>query len=311
MAKLASELSLEEVYEFAKALGQIAGAEIKAASERRWRLGSSSSDQIKKNIVDLVTETDVKVEKMVYDAIKAAYPTHAFIGEESAAAGASIELTDAPTWIVDPIDGTTNFVHGFPFCCISIGFAVKKVPSIGVVYNPILDMMYHARIGHGSFRNETRLPLSYPNPFPLRDLGSMVITVVIDQNRTAEVNEKRMKSFSNLLGDPKEVPGAAMIHGLRSIGTGALSLCLVATGELDAFWEIGLWPWDCCAGIVIVSEAGGRIYGCKGRPYDSQVLTGRKIFAIRAIADAESETGKAVQDRLAEEFFKRVLDWVP
>uniref|UniRef100_A0A2P2INQ4 Inositol-phosphate phosphatase n=1 Tax=Rhizophora mucronata TaxID=61149 RepID=A0A2P2INQ4_RHIMU len=92
-----------------------------------------------KGQVDLVTETDKACEELVFSLLKQHYPTHEFIGEETTAAYGASELTDKPTWIVDPLDGTTNFVHGFPFVCISIGLTIGKVPKVGVIYNPIMN----------------------------------------------------------------------------------------------------------------------------------------------------------------------------
>ncbi|XP_061521909.1 inositol monophosphatase 1-like isoform X2 [Phycodurus eques] len=114
----------------------------------------------KSSQVDLVTETDQRVERLIISSIKAKFPTHSFIGEESVAAGAPSVLTDDPTWIIDPIDGTTNFVHGFPFVCVSIGFTVKKQIEFGVVYSCIEDKMYTARKGKGAYCNGVPIKVS-------------------------------------------------------------------------------------------------------------------------------------------------------
>ncbi|XP_006880558.1 PREDICTED: inositol monophosphatase 1 isoform X2 [Elephantulus edwardii] len=115
---------------------------------------------IKSSPADLVTATDQKVEKMLLSAIKEKYPSHSFIGEESVAAGEKSVLTDNPTWIIDPIDGTTNFVHRFPFVAVSIGFVVNKKMEFGVVYSCVEDKMYTARKGKGAFCNGQRLQVS-------------------------------------------------------------------------------------------------------------------------------------------------------
>ncbi|XP_006830876.1 PREDICTED: inositol monophosphatase 1 isoform X1 [Chrysochloris asiatica] len=115
---------------------------------------------IKSSPADLVTATDQKVEKMLISAIKGKYPSHSFIGEESVAAGERSILTDNPTWIIDPIDGTTNFVHRFPFVAVSIGFVVNKKIEFGVVYSCVEDKMYTGRKGKGAFCNGQRLQVS-------------------------------------------------------------------------------------------------------------------------------------------------------
>ncbi|XP_053414388.1 inositol monophosphatase 1 isoform X2 [Nycticebus coucang] len=115
---------------------------------------------LKSSPADLVTVTDQKVEKMLISSIKEKYPSHSFIGEESVAAGEKCVLTDNPTWIIDPIDGTTNFVHRFPFVAVSIGFVVNKKIEFGVVYSCVEDKMYTARKGKGAFCNGQKLQVS-------------------------------------------------------------------------------------------------------------------------------------------------------
>lgn len=108
---------------------------------------------LKSSAADLVTETDQKVEEIIISSLKKRYPDHRFIGEESTAGGEKCVLTDSPTWIIDPIDGTTNFVHTFPFCAICVALYINKEAEIGIVYNPVLDQFYSARKGQGAFCN--------------------------------------------------------------------------------------------------------------------------------------------------------------
>ncbi|XP_070573926.1 inositol monophosphatase 1-like [Ptychodera flava] len=114
----------------------------------------------KSSAADLVTETDQRVEKMIISKLKDRFPAHSFIGEESVAAGQHCELTDNPTWIIDPIDGTTNIVHRFPFVAVCIGLVVNKKAQIGIVYNAIQDEMFTARLGQGSVCNGERIQVS-------------------------------------------------------------------------------------------------------------------------------------------------------
>lgn len=110
--------------------------------------------------VDLVTEWDQKVEKLLIDGISSRYPDHRFIGEESTSSGQKVELTNAPTWIIDPIDGTMNFVHGLPYTCISVALLINKITEIGIVYNPILEQLFTARKGQGAFLNGAPIHVS-------------------------------------------------------------------------------------------------------------------------------------------------------
>ncbi|KAG9079449.1 hypothetical protein FRC06_007715 [Ceratobasidium sp. 370] len=322
MQKLdASEIS--ELYGFCQKLARSAGAIIlqgsKAILEQKGQQGSANE---KKNAVDLVTEWDVKVEEFVKQQIKENYPNFAFIGEESYSAGDQNPITAAPTFCVDPIDGTTNFVHGFPYACISIGVIYEKSPLIGVVYNPFLDQLYHGLKGHGSYLvsplhpSPLRLPLS--NPAPLHSLSEAQIAVEWGSDRSKEVMEAKARTFARLAGDGSSkggVEGGRMVHSLRSLGSAALNFAYVASGGMDIYWEIGCWPWDVCAGVVIAQEAGGFVSGSSKVPLmgvvDEQILTGRKYIVIRGIADTSGETGLETQKRLIKEFYETVEEWAP
>lgn len=126
----------------------------------RERIAKSKTIDIKSGDIDLVTETDQEVEKLLINGLSAQFPDHKFIGEESVAAGSQCNLTDDPTWIIDPIDGTMNFVHTFPHCCISIGLFIDQNPEIGIVYNPMLEQLFTAIRGRGAHLNEKRIHVS-------------------------------------------------------------------------------------------------------------------------------------------------------
>ncbi|KAF6099544.1 inositol monophosphatase 1 [Phyllostomus discolor] len=144
----------QECMEYAVTLARQAGEVVREA------LKNEVNVMIKSSPADLVTVTDQKVEKMLISFIKEKYPTHSFIGEESVAAGEKSVLTNNPTWIIDPIDGTTNFVHRFPFVAVSIGFVVNKKIEFGVVYSCVEDKMYTGRRGKGAFCNGQKLQVS-------------------------------------------------------------------------------------------------------------------------------------------------------
>ena len=322
-----SETELAGVYAFAIELARKAGRAIVEGSSRRFE-SSAGFDQ-KKNTADLVTETDQAVEALVKSEIAARYPGHVFIGEESWAAGEENSVGDEVTWIVDPIDGTTNFVHGFPFTCISIGVVVDKVAVIGVVYAPFMDTLYHGCKGKGSFVSSpqhptpTRLPLT--QPAPLTDLNQALVAFEWGSDRRAEILSKKLSSFAKITGDASAgVVGGKMAQGVRSLGSAALNFCAVASGSIDLYWEIGCWAWDVCAGIVIAQEAGAAVVGsqahAKGVLTDSNasafnqvtpdLLTGRKYVVVRAISDDQPKNETA-QKHILSEFYSCIDEWDP
>ncbi|KAJ5299315.1 hypothetical protein N7476_010872 [Penicillium atrosanguineum] len=203
---------------------------------------------------DLVTEYDRAVENMISTSLKEKYPDYVFHGEETY--NPAHPLTDAPTFIVDPIDGTVNFVHGFPCACVSLGFAVGRIPTVGVVYNPSTKNLYTAIRGQGAFLNRTtRLPLKGNNVEPLAGLANALIAIEWGSDRSGQNWETKIRTFEKL-GQSKE-KGGAMVRSMRSLGSAALNICAVAEGTLDLYWEGGCWEWDVCAGWVILAEAGG------------------------------------------------------
>ncbi|ETW79754.1 hypothetical protein HETIRDRAFT_63751 [Heterobasidion irregulare TC 32-1] len=306
---------LRDILAFTVNLARTAGKLILEGSHAIQNASASDIGE-KKNSVDLVTEYDVKVEELVKNEIAKAYPNFKFIGEESYSSGARPPLTDEPTFCVDPIDGTTNFVHGFPFACISIGLIDQKRPVLGVIYNPFLDHLYTGTKGQGSFltRNggqQQKLPLAPARPLP--SLSQALVAIEWGSDRKAPAIQKKADSFTRLAGDPAGgVQGGRMAHSLRSIGSAALNYAMVAQGGLDMYWEIGCWPWDVCAGIVIAQEAGGFVTGSKDSPHDGDVteaiLTGRKYLVVRGIADSEGEKAVDAQKRIVKEFYETVED---
>ncbi|KAF8330830.1 uncharacterized protein EI90DRAFT_3145724 [Cantharellus anzutake] len=280
-----SDESLSRILRFSINLARQAGAIIidGSASVR----GEAINE--KKNAVDLVTEWDVKVETFVRQEISRAYPTFKFIGEESFSASETSGLTDEPTFCVDPIDGTTNFVHGF---------LLPAKPTIGVIYNPFLDHLYSGLRGHGSYLNERiRLPIHPPSP--LLSLSSALIGLEWGSDRSREILSKK-----------GGVEGGKMCHSIRSLGSAALNYTLVASGSLDLYWS-----WDVCAGIVIAQEAGAFVAGSHISKFQDEVtediLIGRKYIVVRAIADTTNESGKDAQKRIVREFYSAVEDYEP
>jgi myo-inositol-1(or 4)-monophosphatase len=227
------------------------------------------------------------------------YPTFEFIGEETWKPG--MALTSAPTFIVDPIDGTTNFVHAFPAFCISLGFVVNKVPTVGVIYNAYLNELFTAIKGQGAFLSRSggpkeRLPLK-KDPEPLKDLSTCLIGAEWGSDRTGANFALKTKVFAKLAASKED--GGAMVHSLRCMGSAALNLAFVAAGQQDVFWEGGCWAWDVAAGWCILVESGGIMVG--GNPGDWEAtIDGRKYLAVRGAPSG--------QKAIVEEFWAVVGD---
>jgi len=214
---------------------------------------------------DLVTETDRACEALISAGLREAFPSHAFIGEEETAGkpGTPLELTDRPTWMVDPVDGTTNFVHGFPFVCVSIGLVCAKEPILGVVYNPVLDEMFKAIQGRGATLNGRPIRVS-----PTADLQSALIATEIGINRDEGSMRTAFSRIKALTSQSRSV---------RMSGSCACNMTSVACGRLDAFYEYGFGgPWDVAAAACILKEAGGEVLDPSGGKFD---VMARRVLA--------------------------------
>lgn len=225
-----------------------------------------------------MTTTDRAVESFISTQLAILFPSYAFIGEESYKAGSP--LTDDPTFIVDPIDGTSNFVHGFPEVCLSIGFVVDKKPVVGVVYNPFREEMWSAITSEGAWYRraggeERRLPLV---GVPLEGLGPACIGLEWGSDREGPDFELNLRVFATLART--KATGGQFVNSLRFTGSAALAICRVAAAQQDAFWECGCWAWDVAAAWCILKEAGGIMVD--GHPGDwDPPLENRRYLAVR------------------------------
>nr|XP_019967549.1 PREDICTED: inositol monophosphatase 1-like [Paralichthys olivaceus] len=226
--------------------------------------------KLKSSPADLVTETDQQVEKILINSIKNRYPLHRFIGEESVAAGESVELSDAPTWIIDPIDGTVNFVHRFPFVAVSIAFTVNKQTEFGIVYSCVEDKLFYAQRGRGAFVNGEPLHASGQE-----DVSRCLVVTEIGAERDDLALSTMTSNIFRLLKLP--------VHGVRALGTAAVDMCQVATGGADAYYHIGMHCWDIAASAIIVQEAGGVVTDTDGSVFD---MMSRRVIAASSSAVA-------------------------
>jgi len=202
-----------------------------------------------KGDVDLVTVADRKSEAFILEKIRSQFPGHDVIGEE----GARIETGSEYRWYVDPLDGTTNFAHGFPVFCVSIALEHKGRRVAGVVYDPTRDEMFAAAQGAGAWLNQE----------PIKVSGTSTLSECLVA--TGFPSHKRHKNPNIFFYHHITL----RTHGVRRAGSAALDLCSVAAGRFDGFWEFNLNPWDTAAGVLIVEEAAGRVSDFSGRPFQT------------------------------------------
>jgi myo-inositol-1(or 4)-monophosphatase len=197
---------------------------------------------------NLVTEADRKAEEIIVELLRARYPDHQILAEE----GEGVAGPSTWKWVVDPLDGTTNYAHGFPCFSVSIGLEVEGVVRVGVVYDPVRGQLFTAQQGKGAYRNGGRLQVS-----SVADLSrSLLVT-----GFAYDARESLLNNFDHFFRFSRRC------QGVRRTGSAALDLCYVASGWFDGFWELKLSPWDVAAGSLIVHEAGGRVSNFKGEPF--------------------------------------------
>ena len=198
-----------------------------------------------KRMNDFVTKVDHAAEEAIIEIVRKAYPDHAVLAEESGATPGEAEYQ----WIIDPLDGTTNFIHGFPQYCVSIAIRHRDALAHGVIYDPSKNELFTASKGRGAFLNDRRVRVSkclrladalVGTGFPFKEIS-------------------RIESYTRQM--KKMMESSA---GLRRAGAAALDLAYVACGRLDAFWELGLSPWDMAAGALMIQEAGGLVGDLRG-----------------------------------------------
>lgn len=195
----------------------------------------------KYNEADIVTDADKAAESVIVSSINRLYPDHSILSEEM---GEQNNVSDF-RWIIDPLDGTTNFSAGLPIFAVSIGIEYKGERTIGVVYDPVLDELFTAVKGQGAFLNGS--------PIRVKNNGRMDRAVI----STGFPVDKNTNSDNNLDNVSRVMP---LVRGMRRLGAASMDLCYVAAGILDAYWEMNLHEWDVAAGLLILSEAGGESY---------------------------------------------------
>ena len=218
----------------------------------------------KKGRIDLVTEVDLEVERMLRSLIARRFPDHDVLGEEMGDTGTGA----SHRWVFDPLDGTSNYAHGLPIFCSTLGLEIDGVPVVGAVYDPNREELFTAERGVGAWMNGT--PLAPSQTGALSD--AMLVTGFPYDLR--ERIDELMGLFAAFL---------RRARGVRRLGSAAIDLCWVACGRFDAFWEHGLKPWDMMAGALIVEQAGGRVSALDGGPWN--MMDGRVLASNGYIHD--------------------------
>ncbi|KAG8345528.1 putative Inositol monophosphatase family [Trypanosoma vivax] len=241
-----SEAELDVAIEVALRAAHVATCIVDRAIEER---DSTLLDiQTKQSSVDLVTQYDKLCEEEIFSVLRTGTPQYDVLGEESHGnSDLSSVITDKPTWIVDPIDGTTSFIHGLFDHCVSIALVVDRQPVVGVVSAPRLQEVYSAVIGRGACCNGQRIRVS-----ECRSLGQAIVYMHQSYGCNNDAVDSVIAIQEELLSQP--------VHALRSHGSSALDMCFVASGRAELYFEAGIYPWDIAAGTVIVREAGGVVH---------------------------------------------------
>jgi myo-inositol-1(or 4)-monophosphatase len=216
--------------------------------------------------INLVTEADLRSEEAIIQAIRATFPEHQILSEEQG-------LQDIPQhpikWIIDPLDGTINFAHGFPMYNVSIGVEYQGTCVIGAIFDPTRDELFLGQQGRGATLNGKPIQVSTT---PNLAEALLVTGFAYDIHTAPDNNLKEFCAFT------------LRARGMRRTGTAAIDLCYIACGRLDGFWELQLNPWDTAAGKVIVDEAGGKITNYAGKPYS---IYGKTILATNTLIHSE------------------------
>jgi len=210
-----------------------------------------------KGAINLVTEVDRRCEQRIVEIITKALPEHNILTEETPMP----ELPSPYRWIIDPLDGTTNYAHGYPCFCTSIALELEGKIVLGAIYDPLLDELFTAQKGKGAFLNGERIAVSATD----RLTNALICTGFPYDLRESTVNN--LDHFNNLIMEARAI---------RRDGSAALDLCYVAAGRFDGFWELKLQPWDVAAGKLLVEEAGGTVTDFRGDPLD---IYGQQLLA--------------------------------
>jgi len=232
-------------------MNKIKGTIVEAGKILSDHFGKIKTFTTKSTKFDLVTEADKEIELFLKKKLSELIPQSKFLAEETDSSDKKADYL----WIIDPIDGTTNFVHGFPFVCISVALSVLGTVQQAFVYNPVLDDFFEAERGKGSYQNGERITVSSTDSL---EKSLLATGFPYDFASCTENNVRYFEHFHK------------QVQGIRRPGSAALDLCYVANGVFEGFWEWYLKPWDVSAGLLIIEEANGRVTDFYGNPYQME-----------------------------------------
>jgi len=254
---------MADYLKFAKSTARQAGKLLNAMHSKVAR-----NYRTKSTALDIVTKADIASEKLIVSSIKRSFPSHHIMAEEECSCNHNKTANlrgmapDAFCWVIDPLDGTTNYSHGFPFYCVSIALYQGAKTIAGVVYNPTMDEMFYASPGKGAYLNGKKILVSN-----IKSLSQGLLVTGFPYI----IKEQPGDNFTNFYNF------SLTAQAVRRAGAAALDLCYVACGRFDGFWERELKPWDTSAGALILREAKGRATDFNNRPYDA--FNHREILA--------------------------------
>lgn len=246
------------------ALSTAVSAALEAGEIIRKTFRTGIVDKVK-TATDPVTETDLACEAAVQKIISNAFPAHAFLGEEES--GGNYKISDEPTWVCDPVDGTANFLHGIEYTCVCVGLVVKKKPLVGVVYNPVSKELFSAVTGGGAYLTVDGGAPQKIKPSQVEHMTKAAIVTEFGSNRDAALVECKMKVLHAVVQAP--------VQALRCMGSCALNMCYVASGRFDGYYEWGMHPWDVAAAWCVCAEAGAVLTDLDGEPFS---MTARRTL---------------------------------
>ncbi len=236
-----------------------------AGEVQKDRLLTDYAVDFKGDTNNLVTEVDRHCEKLIVERLRRDFPRSDILAEENTYAETGSQLK----WIIDPLDGTTNYAHGFPWFCVSIALEIGGEIILGVIYHPVMDELFTVIKGQGSRLNGKVIRVSDRRP-----LCNSLLSTGFPYDRTRQ-NENNFNNFVNF---------QLSARGVRRVGSAALDLAYVASGRLDGYWEFKINPWDVAAGSLLVEEAGGKVSDFSGRPYS---VYDRRILASNGLIHDE------------------------
>lgn len=249
---------IQPILEFAIEVAKQAGALLREYNYHRPRQISS-----KGSAVDLVTEADLASERLILGRLRQQYPDHAVLSEEAQ----GVLPDQGPAWVVDPLDGTVNFAHGYPVFSVTLAFFQDGVAQLGVTYDPLREELFWAQRGQGAWCNGQRLQVS-----ATAELGRSLLGTGFQYDRATNP-DNNLAEFGYFV---------TRTRGVRRGGSAALDLAWVASGRMDGFWEKGLNAWDTAAGQVLIEEAGGRITTYSGAAWHPRV---RNLVASNGVPE--------------------------